>query len=88
MCCCNALRIALSALHTCHRGIHRIRRRMLVCAGVPVYVCVCVCMSVCVWVGGWSHARARVHALRTVSVDKILHFTNTLLLLTIIIIIE
>ena len=77
MCCCNALRIALSALETCHRGIHRIRRRMLVCAGVPVYVCVCVCVSVCGGGGGWAR-----------SVDKILHFTNTLLLVTISIIIE
>ena len=43
---------------------------------------------VCGWVGGSAHVRARVYALRTVSVDKILHFTNTLLLVTISIIIE
>ena len=42
----------------------------------------------CVWGGGGGRTRARVYALRTVSVDKILHFTNTLLLFSIIIIIE
>ena len=40
--------------------------RMLMCVCVCVRVCVCVC------------ARARVYALRIVSKDRILRFTNSL----------
>ena len=50
---------------------------MLVRAGACVYVCVyvhlCVCVCVCVC----------VCALRIVSIDKILHFTNTLIIIII-----
>ena len=41
---------------------------MCVCACVCVYVCVCVCVCVC------------LYALRTVSMDKILCFANTLII--------
>ena len=44
---------------------------MLVC--VCVYVCVCVCVCAC--------ARACARALRIVSMDKILRFTNTLIII-------
>ena len=40
---------------------------MLVCAGASVNVCVC--------------ARARVYTLTIVSMDKILRFTNTLIII-------
>ena len=39
--------------------------------------CVCVCVCVC------ARARARVYALRIVSVDKILRFTDTLIIIII-----
>ena len=45
------------------------------CAGACVWVCICVCVYVCVCVS--------VYAFRIVSMDKILHFINTLIIIII-----
>ena len=50
------------------------------CVGVSVCVwvggaCVCVCVCVCV------RARVSARALRIVSMDKMLHFINTLIII-------
>ena len=48
---------------------------------VCVYVCVCVCVCKCVIVCVHAHARACVNTIRIVSMDKILRFTNTLIII-------
>ena len=42
---------------------------------------VCVCVCVCVCVRPRAHACACVHALRIVSIDTILRFINTLIII-------
>ena len=46
---------------------------MLVCAGARVSVCVCVCVRACVC--------ACARALRIVSTERILRFTNTIIII-------
>ena len=52
---------------------------------VSVCVCVCVCVCTCVYVGGdvcvWMCVCVRARALRIVSADKDLHFTNALIII-------
>ena len=47
------------------------------------HVCVCGGGGVYMWVGGWVGVHA--HAFRIVSVDKIFHFINTLIIILLII---
>ena len=46
---------------------------MCVCVFMCVYLCVCVCAR--------AHKRVHEYALRIVSMDEILHFTNTLIII-------
>ena len=45
-----------------------------------VCVCVCVCVCLCVCVRARAYKHMHVCALKIVSMDKILHFTNTFII--------
>ena len=59
------------------------------CVWVPVCVGACVCGCLCVWVpvgvgacvGGCGWVLVCMHARRMVSMNKILHFTDTLIII-------
>ena len=68
---CGCLSLCL-CVRTCVRA--RARVRVCVCVRARARACVCVCVFVC------ACACARARALRIVSTDKILRFTNTLII--------
>ena len=58
--------------------------RACVCVHVCVCTCVCVCVRACVRACVHACVRACVHVFRIVSMDKILHFVNTFIIIIII----
>ena len=56
---------------------------MQVCMCTCMHACVHVCLHVCVCACMCVHARTHMYALRSVSMDKILRSTNTLIIIMI-----